>query len=240
MRHPMPALPFLAYALAAVVVSAQGMQAPRFVPPRLKAAQLPPLPAPTVAGGGEVLIEAIVDRRGAMTRPLVSRTTPPYTDLVLEAISHWQFEPAREIDYKGLETTVEMPVAVIAIYRPPILLNAPTIGEQPKNVMRVSGDVAVATATVMPLYPPNARDGGVVLYEIALDLGGRVTETREVESVEGFQSVARDALAQFRFRPGSYRARPVPSTTYVIFGFRTPVGLASPSVLPSSGVSSFR
>jgi hypothetical protein len=246
MHNPLAALPVWAYALA-LVVSAQGLQAPRFIPPRLKSAELPPLPAPTVAGGGEVLIEAIVDRRGAMTRPVVSRATPPYTQLVLDAISRWQFEPARDIDYKGLETTVEMPVTVIAIYRPPILLNAPSIGEPPKDLVKVSGDVAVATSTAAPLYPPNALDGGVVLYEIALDESGRVTETRDMASTGGFQSAARDALAQFRFRPGSYRARPVPATTYVIFGFRVPVGLVPPTYTPppaplppSSGVSSFR
>jgi len=183
------------------------------------------LPAPTVAGGGEVLIEAMVDRRGVLTRPLVSRATPPYTQLVLDAIARWQFEPARDTDYKGVETTVEMPVTVIAIYRAPVLLNAPTLGEPPKDLMRVSGDAAMATSTVTPLYPPNARDGGVLLYEITLDDGGRVTGTREVASAGGFQSAGHDALTQFRFRAGSYRARPVPATTYVIFGFRAPVGL---------------
>jgi hypothetical protein len=230
------------------VVSAQGPQAQRFVPPRLRAAELPPLPAPTVAGGGEVLIEAVVDRRGILTHPLVSRATPPYTKLVLDAIARWQFEPARDTDYKGLETTVDMPVTVIAIYRAPVLLNAPTLGEPPKDLMKVSGDAAMATSTVVPLYPPDARDGGVLLYEITLDEGGRVTGTREVASVGGFQSTGRDALTQFRFRAGSYRARPVPATTYVIFGFRTPVGLGpgSPtprpvaSARPPSVVSFFR
>lgn len=224
-------LPLAAVALA-VGVSAQGLQTPRFVSPRLTAAELPPLPAPTVAGGGEVLIEAVVDRRGAITRPQVLRATPPYTQFVLDAITRWRFEPARDIDFKGLETTVEMPITVLAIYRPPVLLNAPTVGEPPKDLMKPSEDVAVATSAVAPLFPPNARDGGVVLYEIALDEGGRVTGTRDVVSAAGFEGVARSALAQFRFRAASYRARPVPATTYVVFGFRAPVGLVPPPPEP--------
>ena len=218
------ALPLAAFALVAVV-SGQALQKPQFVPPRLKAAQLPPLPAPTVAGGGEVSIEAIVDRRGAVTRPAIIRATPPYTQLVLDAISRWQFDPARDIDYKGLETTVEMPVTIVAFYRPPILMNAPTVGEPPKNWSKPSGDAAYPTATAMPNYPPQARDGGVVLIEVSLDEAGAVTNTRGIGSAGGFENVAREALASWRFRGGSHRARPVPSTAYVLFGFRSPIGL---------------
>jgi hypothetical protein len=230
------ALPLAALTLVAVV-SAQTLQKPQFFPPRIKAGELPPLPSPNVAGGGEVLIEALVDRRGAMIRPSILRATPPYTQFVLDAIARWQFEPARDVDYKGLETTVEMPVTVVAIYRPPVLLNAPTIGEPPKDLMKPSGDVAMATKTAAPLYPPNARDGGVVLYEIELDESGRITETRNVSSVGGFDSAASSALAQFQFRPGLFRARPVPTTTYVLFGFRVPVGIAPPATPKTDLVS---
>jgi outer membrane biosynthesis protein TonB len=221
-------VPLTVIALAAAL-SAQGLQERRFIPPRITAAELPPLPSMNVVGGGEVLIEALIDRRGLMTRPSILRSTPPFTQFVLDAITRWQFEPARDIDYKGQETTVEMPVTVIAIYRPPILLNAPTVGEAPKDVMKPSGDVAVALSTTSPLYPPNAADGGVVLYEITLDEGGRVTQSRGVGTVGGFESAALDALAKFQFRPGTFRARPVPTTTYVIFGFRPPIGLAPSS-----------
>jgi Gram-negative bacterial TonB protein C-terminal len=240
------AVPLAAVAIAAVV-SAQGLQKPRFVPPRLEIVELPPMPAPNVAGGGEVLIEATVDRRGSVIRPGILRTTPPYTQFMLDAIARWQFDPARDTDYKGFETTVEMPITVRAIYRPPVLMNTPTIGEPPKDLMKPSGEVAMATATTAPLYPPNARDGGVLLYEMTLDESGRVTETRAVASVGGFDSAARAALAQFQFRPGQHRARPVPTTTYVLFGFRTPVGLNAPAPTPRAalspqyfGVSSFR
>jgi len=212
----------------AVVVSTQGLQKPRFIPPHLKTAELPtlpPLPPPTVSGGGEVLIEALVDRRGTVLRPAIVRATPPYTQFVLDAIARWQFEPARDIDYKGLETVVDMPITVIALYRPPILMNAPTVGEAPRDWSRPSGDAPYPIATAMPNYPPQARVGGVVLFEVSLNEAGAVTDARAIGPTQGFESAAREALMSWRFTGGSYRARQVPSTAYVLFGFRPPVGL---------------
>jgi hypothetical protein len=214
----------------AVVVSAQTLQKPRFVPPRLKTTELPampPLPAPTVSGGGEVVIEALVDRRGMVLRPAIVRATAPYTQFVLDALARWQFEPARDIDYKGLETVVDMPITVVALYRPPILMNAATVGEAPKAWSKPSGDAPYPIATVMPNYPPRARAGGVVLFEVSLDEAGVITDARAIGSTQGFESASREALASWRFRGGSYRAKQVPSTAYVLFGFRSPVGLPS-------------
>ena len=223
------ALPLATLALA-VVVSAQVLRKPEFHPARLKtadypAALLPPLPSPNVTGGGEVLIEVLVDRRGAVLRPAIIRATAPYTQFVLDAVARWRFDPARDIDYKGLETTVDIPVTIVAIYRPPILMNAPTVGEPPRDWSRPSGDAPYPVATTTPNYPPNAHDGGVVLFELSLDEAGTVTETRAIGSTSGFESASREALAGFRFKGGSYRAKPVPSKVYVLFGFRPPVGL---------------
>src|SRR5687768_2874630 len=211
--------------------STASAQSAKFTPPRLLIAKLSELPPPTVAGGGEVLIEAIVDRGGKLTRPMFLRGTPPYVQIVLDAVATWQFEPARDVDYQGLETTVEMPITILAIYRPPVLANTPTIGEPPKDLMKGSGDAAMATVTAAPFYPPNVHDGGVVLFEVALDEGGRATETRTVAVTGGLESAARAALAQFRFRAGSFRARPVPATTYVLLGFRPPV-FTAPGQVP--------
>jgi TonB family protein len=211
----------LALALSAVAgVSAQRLE---FTPPHLLKAQLSTLPSPTVVGGGEVLIEAIVDRTGRLTRPVVLRGTPPYTNMVLDTIGTWQFEAARERGLTGVESAVEMPVAIAAVYRSPVLVNAPTLGEVPKDWSKPSNELAYPLSMEMPNYPPQARDGGVVLLEVALNEAGAVTETRGIASTGGFDSAAREALAKWRFRGGSYRARPVPATAYVLFGFPQPV-----------------
>ena len=223
-------------ALAALALSAAaGVSAQRleFTPPRLLKAQLTPLPAPTIAGGGEVLIEAIVDRTGRVGRPIVLRGTPPYTNMVLEAIATWQFEAARERSLTGVDSAVEMPVAIAAIYRSPVLMNAPTIGEPPRDWSKPSTEIAYPMSMEMPNFPPQARDGGVVLLEVTLNEAGVVTDTRGIASTGGFESASREAVAKWRFRGGSHRARPVPATAYVLFGFRPPVVSSSPGQPPN-------
>ena len=217
--------------LACGVAAAAHAQNLEFTPPRLLNAELPALPAPTIAGGGEVLIEAIVDRTGALTRPVVLRGTPPYTQMVLDAAATWRFDPARVRGLDGVDTTVEMAVAIAGMFRPPILMNAPTIGEPPRDWSKPSGDVAYPMSTAMPNYPPQARDGGVALLEVALNEAGAITETRGIASTGGFESASREALAAWRFRGGSFRARPVSTTAYVLFGFRPPV-VSSPQLPP--------
>ena len=206
-------------------------QRPAFTPPRLVKAELPTLPAPTVVGGGEVIIESSVDRNGRLSRPIILRGTSPYTQMVLDAIASWRFEPARAVDSGGNEVLVEVPVTIGAIYRPPVLMNTPTIGEPPRDWSKPSGEAAYPVSTEMPNYPPQARDGGVVLLEVALNESGAVTGTRAISSTGGFESASRDAVAKWRFKGGSYRARPVPATAYVLFGFAPPV-VSSPQSSP--------
>jgi hypothetical protein len=222
----------LAGAILALTAVSGYAQSPGFTPPRLVKAELTPLPAPTVVGGGEVLIEATVDRTGRLSRPLILRATPPYTQMVLDAIASWQFEPARAVGPDGLETSVEIPVSIAAMYRPPVLMNSPTIGEPPKDWSKPTGEAAYPLSTEMPNYPPQARDGGVVLLEVALNEAGGIVNTRGIASTGGFDGASRDALARWRFKGASYRARPVPTTAYVLFGFAPPVVSSSQSPPP--------
>jgi hypothetical protein len=110
-----------------VVVSAQ---LPSYTPPRLVRGDLPSLPPPNVVGGGEVMIEATIDQRGALTGPIVLRSTPPFSNLVLDAVSRWAFTPARATT-GGKETVVDGTVLIAAVYRPPTLMNGPTLGNRP-------------------------------------------------------------------------------------------------------------
>ncbi len=187
-----------------------------------------------VVGSGEVLIEFIVDERGLVTRPSVVRSTPPFTQMVLGAMASWRFEPARAINEFGTERAVETPVALSALFRPSTFYNGPTVGEGPKDLGKLSGDVAHPVALVAPSYPPQAFVASAVLYEVVLNQAGQFIEARGIASDPGFDSAAREALAQMSFRGATFRSRPVPSTTYVLFGFRDPITAAPRLPLPPS------
>jgi hypothetical protein len=61
------------------------------------------------------------------------------------------------------------------------------------------------------------------LFEVLLDDAGQMRGARAFGPLAGFEDAARDALAKMRFRGAIHRGRPVPSVTYVLFGFRPPV-----------------
>ena len=185
--------------LALVLSTAVGAQAPApYSPPRIASAALPDVPPPNVIGGGEVLIEALIDRNGQVTRPVLLRSTPPFTQLVLDAISRWRFLPATSLNPKGSQETVEASVLIAALYRPPTLFNGPTAGERPKDVGAASADVAYPAALIAPPYPVKAVNVtfAAVLFEVQLDERGEIRGALPVVADPGFESAARDAVMQ--------------------------------------------
>jgi hypothetical protein len=208
-------------------------QPPLFTPPRIARSEVPAPPPPTVVGGGEVLIEATIDRSGAVTRPVLLRSTPPYAQLVLDAVVHWRFMPATLRDPKGVVNTIEAPVLIAAVYRPPAMFNGPTAGEPPRELRAASGDVAYPSALISPAYPPNALNaiGAVVLFEVLLDEAGHIRQAVPIATDPAFEGAAWDALKQWTFRPAVVLGRPAPAAAYVLFGFR-PVVLSSAPAPP--------
>jgi hypothetical protein len=225
--------------MLATLPAAAYAQPRTFSPPRLLNAVLPSLPAPTVVGGGEVLIEVVVTATGAVAHPVILRSTPPYTQLVMDAVSRWRFEPGRYLDAKGAESPVEASVSVAAVFRPPALVNAPMIGEPPEDLRAPSGDVAYPISMQAPLYPPQALQGAVLLFDVALDEKADLLDAHPLAPTFGFESAARDALMKWRFRPGRFRGDVTRASTYVLFGFRSPVvNVPVVSPLQPPGVSS--
>ena len=102
-----------------------------------------------------------------------------------------------------------------------------------------SAEVAYPLTLPTPVFPPNALEGAVVMFEVTLDQAGNLTEARGVQSLGGYEGVSRDALATMRFRGAAYRARPVQARAYVMFGFRPVTGPCAPintgSVSPVPG-----
>jgi outer membrane biosynthesis protein TonB len=177
-----------------------------------------------------VILEVTVDPSGVPARVGLLRSTPPYSQMVIDAVSRWRFAPARSRTPDG-DVAVQSSVIVTAVYRPPVLTNGPTLGETPKDVARGSGESPYPVGIVEPNYPPRAFTGGVIAYEVVLDEIGRIQNLRIVGEDPGFDAVAREALLQWKFRGGSVRGRPAPTSAYVIFAFSMPV-VGAPGLQP--------
>lgn len=194
-----------------------------FVPARLIRGDLPPLPPPTVIGGGQVLIEVLIDPSGRPVRATILRTTPPYEQALTAAVMRWQFEPAEAVLADGTQAAVASRVLVAAVYRPPTLYNGPTLGEASRDLGGPSPDIPYPSAIAVPPYPPLALAGSVVMFELIVDEGGSVARLRPIISDPGFDSAAMDGVWSWKFRAANRDGRPVRSVAYVIFGFNQPV-----------------
>ena len=215
---------FLAASAVTIVVSAQS----GFSPPRYIAGSAPSLPA-MVVGGGEVLLEATIDTQGRVETTKVLRTTPPFADLLTDAVRGWRFDPARELVSEDARpgagaswSAIDSKVLVAGVFRAPTL-NAPTHGERPRDLFRPSADVAAPLANAEPPYPPDALSGGVVLLEAHIGADGAVGAIVVLQSAPPFDGPAQTALRSWTFRPARVSARPVPTFVYVVFGFPSPI-----------------
>src|SRR5688572_14962120 len=156
-----------ALVVAVVLVTTLSAQPP-YTPARYSGGPLPTLPALAV-GGGEAIVEVTVRSDGSVQgiRPL--RSTPPFTQSLIDAVTAWRFTPAVEdaigTDGKPAGKPVNSKVIVASLFRPPTLLT-PTLGEPPATVGTASVDVAYPTAMRQPPYPPQALFGAVVMIEV--------------------------------------------------------------------------
>ena len=123
---------------------------------------------------------------------------------------------------------VETKVLVAAVFRPPTL-NAPTLGETPRDAAAASEESAFPLKMAVPPFPPSAAGSGVVLLEARVDRDGGVAEARVIRSAPPFDDAARAALKEWRFRPARVRGMPASTFVYVLFGFPVPVGPRSAS-----------
>jgi TonB family protein len=202
-----------------------------FTPAQYRDGALPQIPIQAV-GGGEVFVELSVSSSGVVSGVRTLRATAPFTAAVNDAVRGWQFRPAEEeiASEAGQPVEPRKPVAstvlVASIFRPPTL-NTPTLGEPPRNVASASNETPFPLTTVMPGYPPLARNSGIVLVEALVDAGGGVADVKVIRSARPFDDPALDAARRWTFRPARGRGTAVATLAYIAFAFRQPVtGLA--------------
>jgi TonB family protein len=181
-----------------------------------------------VVGGGQVILEITVDPTGLVTAVAPLRITPPFADLIADAVRGWRFVPAEESAAPARPgelpspNAVEAKVLVVAVFRPPAL-TAPTRGELPRDVAAASDEIPFPFTISMPPFPPAAAGSGVVLLEARVNGSGAVTEANVIRSAPPFDTTAQIAVRQWRFRPARVRGTPVSTLVYVIVGFPVPV-----------------
>ncbi|HXV62032.1 MAG TPA: energy transducer TonB [Vicinamibacteria bacterium] len=183
---------------------------------------------PQTAGGGQVLLELRIDESGRVGSVTTLRSTPPYAELLGNAVGRWHFAPARaKPEGKDELVPVESRVLVAGLFRPPTSYDAPARGEVPEDVASASEEVPFPVLTPTPLYPPTAAShtGQVVLVEVDVGQEGNVTDSRIVRGAFGFDTVSLEAAQEWKFRPARREGRAVSSTVYIVFGFREPVAV---------------
>lgn len=186
----------------------------------------PPGLSPQAVGGGQAIVELTVGPEGTIDKVRTVRSTPPFTQMLLDTLVGWRFTPATETPIgKGgtPEPTRDVPskVIVAAVYRAPTL-QGPTQGELPTELGAPSADVAFPVSIREPEFPPRARDGGVVMIEARLNASGAVTVARVISSAPPFDEPALAAARQWRFRPPRIGGS-TESYAYLIFGFPQPI-----------------
>lgn len=210
-------------------IDAVAMAQSRVAPARYLDGALPSIPVQAV-GGGEVLLELAVDNRGHVGSSRTLRATPPFTDGLSQVVRGWQFAPAESdlppagTDITSTPSRIAVPskVLVAGQFRPPSI-NTPTLGEAATDVAQASSETPFPLTTVMPPYPPLAREGGTVLVEVHIDSRGAVVDAKAVRSASPFDEPALAAARQWTFRPARLGVTPVDTLAYIVFAFRQPI-----------------
>lgn len=203
-----------AISLAGVITVAAGVQ-DGASPARLRTGGVPVMPS-TVVGGGQVIVEATVDRAGRVVRLAPLRVTAPFTALTEAAVREWRFAPAMSAA-PGRQPAASK-VLVAAMFHAPAL-TGPTLGEPPRDVAAAPADIPFPRDMPMPLFPPSAAGSGVVLLEARVGADGRVVGMTVEHTAPPFDGAAQAALAQWTFRPARPAGAPAESFVYVLFGF---------------------
>jgi len=212
--------------VAAVVVAAPLYAQQPYTPARYAAGARPVLPVLAV-GPGQAFVELTIGPDGAVQKVTPLRSTPPFTQGLIDAVTAWRFSPAKE-DALGADGTPQGPkpvasrILVASLFRAPTLL-PPTLGEKTVNVGSASPEVIYPSATNEPPYPPQAMAGGVVLIEVSVDAAGAIKDARVIGSAPPFDQAALDAARKWKFRPARVKGHATPGYAYLVFGFPQPI-----------------
>jgi Trypsin-like peptidase domain len=186
----------------------------------------PPVPISVVATpyppqalfGGEVVLDALIDRDGKIAELNVVHGIAPYLDPVLDAVRTWIFSPA-QLDGHAVEDRLGIVVQFPQSFRPKL-----TTPERKYDApAQDSGDhAAVPRFTLEPDYPPNTMaEDSVILYEF-VNRQGQIAATQVLRDVEPLTAATLAASQQWHFAPGKQGKADADSAVIVVVTFRHP------------------
>src|SRR4051812_109558 len=186
-------------------------------PARLLDGSIPTVSA-RVVSGGQVMLSVGVSSTGGTGTIEVLRSTPPYTDDLIEAVRTWRFSPALDTKRKPMNTRVLVGSAITS----PVL-RVPTLGTLPVDISTNDMRVPFPAQTGAAPFHVNARSNGRVLVEARIDSSGRVAAVTAIRSNPPFDDAALDTARSWSFRPAQWPDAPPTTYAYLLFVFRQPV-----------------
>jgi TonB family protein len=114
------------------------------------------------------------------------------------------------------------------LFRAPAIYAAPG-DSSPADLARPSSDIPYPLGTVLPVFPPLAHGGGVVLLEALIGTSGAIDAVHVLRSAPPFDSAAEAAARRWLFRPAYVAPRAEPRYVYLLFGFPAPIVTGVPA-----------
>jgi len=187
-----------------------------------------PEEAKMVGVGGQVILQAIITKEGAVKKIEVLKSTSPghgFEDAAIEAVKLWRYTPAL---YKGMPVDVYFTIAVNFDLSSHIT-HAKSGGAGPAFPGKegVTNPVRIPRAYVKPIYPEEAREkkiNGKVILRVIITEDGRVRDLTVIKSTSpgyGFEEAAKEAVRQWRYGPAMKDNRPVEVYFHINVDFTT-------------------
>src|SRR3984957_11887150 len=183
-----------------------------------------PYPPQSLAGG-EVLLDALVERTGTISDIRVVSGQEPFLAAALGAVRSWTFIPAHSAGQAA-----EARVAIIFQFPNPYIPPRSATTHHYKNPAQrkisaaAETHAALPTETTSPQYPagPNAEGGSVILRE-SVDAAGRVTAIDTELEAKALTSAVETAARQWTFAPAQKSGTAIFSTVVLAVTFREPL-----------------
>jgi TonB family protein len=166
---------------------------------------------------GVVIVEVIIDERGAVTSARVLKGLPMGLDAkALEMVRTWRYKPAT---FEGKPVAVYLNLTVnFALEDGGQATRAPNRAADGATPEKILGRRAVPTEASV-----RAGIGGDVIVEVEIDEKGNVVGARVVKGLPlGLDQQALDAVRTWKFKPATQDGRAVKVRTHVTVSFPKP------------------